>query len=402
MKGVAIYSSICLCLLVFWGSSGIENKISEPRVEIKFYPEKEVYPYSIKGPGSSQKLQTLVLHNIAVINTASEEIEIEGVSIIALKDREKIQTQRIPIAQLKKEANTYHQYQELGYLELYDFQFQTSKLLNGTSLAAGLSLEPNKAIILTKKAFLFQTLPDSMLVQVSFQGIDGKKRMISSSLAVNEYRSPNTYSFPLKGKWFVGGAPNLHSHHRWGILQEYAYDFVQLGSGTKDHTGDGTKLNEYFAFGQSIHSIGDGVVVSAHEGEAESDENLRKLGESMASWTERSMLRQQELLSKGFEGVLGNYVVIRHPGNEYSYFIHLKKGSLAVEVGQHVKAGQIIGEVGHSGNSESPHLHFHLADGPDPVNSRSLPIRFSDIESWPDGSHVEDIQYGHIVYAHTK
>jgi len=55
---------------------------------------------------------------------------------------------------------------------------------------------------------------------------------------------------------------------------------------------------------------------------------------------------------------LGNYVAIAHSGSVQTYYGHLRKGSIAVSVGDSVIAGQKIGQVGSSGNSESPHLHF--------------------------------------------
>lgn len=55
---------------------------------------------------------------------------------------------------------------------------------------------------------------------------------------------------------------------------------------------------------------------------------------------------------------LGNYVAIAHSGSVQTYYAHLRKGSITVAVGDSVIAGQKLGLVGSSGNSESPHLHF--------------------------------------------
>ncbi len=58
---------------------------------------------------------------------------------------------------------------------------------------------------------------------------------------------------------------------------------------------------------------------------------------------------------------LGNYVGIYHSTTDtYSYYAHLKKNSVPVQVGDLVTAGQIIGEIGSSGNSTDPHLHYEL------------------------------------------
>lgn len=57
---------------------------------------------------------------------------------------------------------------------------------------------------------------------------------------------------------------------------------------------------------------------------------------------------------------LGNYVAIKHPNGYYSYYGHLKKNSALVKVGDTVSAKQKIAEIGSSGNSSDPHLHFEL------------------------------------------
>ncbi|MEO6831328.1 MAG: peptidoglycan DD-metalloendopeptidase family protein [Chitinophagaceae bacterium] len=57
---------------------------------------------------------------------------------------------------------------------------------------------------------------------------------------------------------------------------------------------------------------------------------------------------------------LGNYIGITHAGKLQTYYGHLRKNSILVKVGDSVIAGQKIGLVGSSGNSESPHLHFEL------------------------------------------
>jgi hypothetical protein len=59
-------------------------------------------------------------------------------------------------------------------------------------------------------------------------------------------------------------------------------------------------------------------------------------------------------------GGLGNYVAIRHESDFYTYYGHLKKHSVTVQVGDTVAAGYKIGEVGSSGYTSDPHLHFEV------------------------------------------
>ncbi|MCK0070195.1 M23 family metallopeptidase [Kordiimonas laminariae] len=57
---------------------------------------------------------------------------------------------------------------------------------------------------------------------------------------------------------------------------------------------------------------------------------------------------------------LGNVVGIKHAGGMISYYGHMKEGSILVKKGDAVKAGQKIGEVGLSGLTGYPHMHFAL------------------------------------------
>ncbi|MGO4174724.1 M23 family metallopeptidase [Bosea sp. TAF32] len=54
----------------------------------------------------------------------------------------------------------------------------------------------------------------------------------------------------------------------------------------------------------------------------------------------------------------GNAVVIEHSAGWQTQYCHMARGSLRVEVGDRVEARQAIGQIGLSGLTEYPHLHF--------------------------------------------
>ncbi len=100
------------------------------------------------------------------------------------------------------------------------------------------------------------------------------------------------------------------------------------------HLGIDTAIETFshMAIGVPIFSALDGVVVAAHDGEFDMNtDNPDKLA---------------------------NFVRLAHGGGHETLYLHMKKGSVAVTVGQSVKAGQQIGLTGSSGNSSAPHLHF--------------------------------------------
>jgi murein DD-endopeptidase MepM/ murein hydrolase activator NlpD len=71
--------------------------------------------------------------------------------------------------------------------------------------------------------------------------------------------------------------------------------------------------------------------------------------------------------------------------NIYAALVHLQTGSIQVSTGQSVKKGEIIGRVGHSGNSFAPHLHFQLMDSSDILTANGLPCAFGKYEVFQNG-----------------
>lgn len=53
-----------------------------------------------------------------------------------------------------------------------------------------------------------------------------------------------------------------------------------------------------------------------------------------------------------------NFVALQHVNDEYSEYLHLGHSAAEVEIGQKVKAGQLLGRTGLSGWMTEPHLHW--------------------------------------------
>ena len=62
-------------------------------------------------------------------------------------------------------------------------------------------------------------------------------------------------------------------------------------------------------------------------------------------------------------GGFGNHVFVQHPDGQISKYAHLRQGSVRVSDGQEVGCGTLLGQVGSSGSSTGPHLHFEVEAG---------------------------------------
>lgn len=68
-----------------------------------------------------------------------------------------------------------------------------------------------------------------------------------------------------------------------------------------------------------------------------------------------------KVITAGYRSDSGYWVVIDHGHGVYSRYMHMKKGSLKVKVGDKVSKGQTLGYMGATGNVTGRHLHFDLS-----------------------------------------
>ncbi|HLD95076.1 MAG TPA: peptidoglycan DD-metalloendopeptidase family protein, partial [Alphaproteobacteria bacterium] len=76
------------------------------------------------------------------------------------------------------------------------------------------------------------------------------------------------------------------------------------------------------------------------------------------------------VLKAGYNGDYGNYILIRHAGGYETAYGHLSK--ILVKPGTPVKQRQLIGNVGSTGLSTGPHLHFEVIKSGKHINPLSV------------------------------
>jgi murein DD-endopeptidase MepM/ murein hydrolase activator NlpD len=323
----------------------------------------------------------LVLHNILVVNDERRDRDIRGLRVELRAGGELVSVSRSPAASIARRAQRIAGLNDAGLLRALDFQFHLSRLLrDGERLSSDATLSPGEVYLNSGLYVSATTMPDSARVVV--EGPRGD--LASAEVPVLRHQSPNRYRAPVDGRWFVFASGDAAHHHRWVVSSEYALDIVKLGPEMRSHAGDGIHLADYLTFGQPVLAAADGVVVAVRGDRNNNEGVLRRSDESYEAYQARAGETQQAILmSEGFEGAAGNYVLIRHAGGEHTLYAHMRQNSIHVAVGEAVIAGARIGEAGTSGNSTEPHLHFQVIDGPDLNTARGLPVVFEGLrDDW--------------------
>lgn len=174
---------------------------------------------------------------------------------------------------------------------------------------------------------------------------------------------------PLKGgRWLaVNGCCDALTSHRGAVMaingqlrvpERFAIDWVQLRPDDTLYKGPIAALASYAYFGVPVHAVADGTVVNLY------DQAFEQVPGSPATGITT-------------ESIGGNMLVIDIGGGNFAFYAHLKPGSLKVKRGDKVVAGQVIALLGNTGNTDAPHLHFHVMDGPSPLDANGLPYVFT-------------------------
>lgn len=77
------------------------------------------------------------------------------------------------------------------------------------------------------------------------------------------------------------------------------------------------------------------------------------------------------------DSAVGNDVVLDLGHGRFAVYAHLQPGSIMVRVGDHVRVGQVLALLGNSGNSDAPHLHFHLVNANSPMGAEGIPYELT-------------------------
>ena len=253
-----------------------------------------------------------------------------------------------------------------------------SELERDTKLIAPRGAPPPKALTPGVRAVIYiwiafdsaTTVPRALTHHVTFADgstADGDPVVVSASTDL-------VLASPVgAGDWWIGLGPSNTSEHRRAVIrvgddtvphlaQRFAIDWVRMDSNgeyARDHRG--RRNTDWYGYGEPVLAVRDARVAAINDGIPENTPGENSRAVPMRVGT-----------------VLGNYVVLdlgaRAAGGPHRFALygHLQPGSLEVHAGDSVHRGQVLGTIGNSGNSDGPHLHFHVTEAAD---SATAPLR---------------------------
>jgi hypothetical protein len=118
-------------------------------------------------------------------------------------------------------------------------------------------------------------------------------------------------------------------------------DWMMLDEQHRAWIGDPHQLSSYLSYGQPLIAAATGKVVEARDGFPDQSPPDNPTPPPLAD-------------------LPGNHVTLRVGPERYLLYAHMKPGSVRVRVGERVRRGQLLGDLGNSGNSATPHLHLQV------------------------------------------
>jgi hypothetical protein len=192
---------------------------------------------------------------------------------------------------------------------------------------------------------------------------------MTAGMATVDLRPPVVLGPPLAGtRWVVVGGC-CDSQHRRGfqpidgelhLSQRFAIDFNRLDADNRTNAGDPTLNTSSPSYGEPVLAVADATVVTA----------IDQYPDQIPNAPTGVALEMPE----------GNHIILDLGDGRYALYAHLKPGSVGVQTGERVQRGQVIGELGNSGNSMGPHLHFHVMDSPSGLVADGVPYGFDQFE----------------------
>ena len=211
----------------------------------------------------------------------------------------------------------------------------------------------------------FESDPDLRLILDD--GSESSELVAVSEPMPIDRRPPLVIGPPLRGgPWFCGnGLSDIFTPHdamytfgkiaRIKVPSRFGCDFAKIAKvggeilTWRTPTPDNISLSAFYGYGADVIAVADGVVIKTKDGIPENIPRTDRKTNMPVPLTEAT--------------VNGNMITLEIGKGQYAFYVHLQPGSIRVNEGDRVRKGQLLAKLGNSGNTDGPHLHFHVSRG---------------------------------------
>jgi hypothetical protein len=351
-------------------------------LRIEHYPKKYIIKTSRNVYFGEQKLTEFTIKAIKITNTSNQQINLISIQYILKEGNQKVLTISFTGSALKKRLEGFKTFAERFLMEKEAFGeglrrgnlqklLGTDTIWNKNHLSFSTVLKPQEetGIISEQISCFGNHAIDNVQIKVEYSN---QEKVVTHEITfpLLEYEVKNQYIFPVKGAWHVIGTfDDYINGHRIMHSQEFAFDLDKVFESFP--LPRNKKNSVYPCYNEKVYAVAAGEVIQIYS----------KIPENPNAGSDLELDDLKSLWEKfGFEPLgPGNFVVLKHAHNEYSFYAHLIPGSIQVNIGDKVKQGDLLGHIGNSGSSDGPHLHFQLMDGPSTQTGRGLPCTFTNL-----------------------
>jgi hypothetical protein len=214
--------------------------------------------------------------------------------------------------------------------------------------------------------------------------VSGADSSIEGAVISTHHTALKVLEPPVRGaEWQASDGPSndRDNHHRRGLLvlegrpvisRRFATDWFLKKDG-HTYKGDVHDRNAHHSYGQPVFAVARGKVVSTRN---DRPDNVPGFYPDFTPPADLSL-----------DTATGNLIVLDLGGGLFAHYYHLQSGSLRVKPGDKVASGQPLANIGTSGDSNVPHLHFEVTTSPRPLIGEGVPYLIDRFRAkTPDGS----------------
>ena len=239
--------------------------------------------------------------------------------------------------------------------------------INDISPGPGLSVNQQAILRRFPIRFSARSIPDTLVVRV----YSGSHLIGRNSIGLKPILPHPVDVFPVEGTWQVFNNFDNILAHRQFASREFSIDLVQVSEAGLIRHRKSDEVDDFICFDKPVFAMKSGTIASITDG---IPDNLP--GQNISSTTMLKLKSEHGY----YASQCGNSVLIKHSDETWSYYSHLRMGSIRRKPGDQISAGDQIGAVGNSGRSEIAHLHVQMNAEANPYGSRSIPIYLKNVQ----------------------